>query len=201
MLGDLGLPYGEPDPERSYEAIFSLVVDRSEGKTRQLPALYFGGARVYVDRDPARVADRVRLIYDGVMAAPTTPTYQVAACRVGDRYGLYLADFCNRTRFRQRLTRQGIEFADTPFVRFTPSGKFACDDWGEYPASFLILTGDEGDPMQLIRPARGYLVMSFVALRLGDIEPAELARLAAAIRGLDAVGAADAATLVSALSA
>jgi hypothetical protein len=201
VLGDLDLPYGEPDPERSYPEIFSLVIDRNEGRVRALPSFYFGSARVYADRDLARVTGRLITTFNDVVRAPHVPTFQMNACRVGDRYGLYLGDFFNRSVARIRLRRQGMEFAETPFVRLRDDDEFECDDWGSLRPSFLALTGKTDEPTELVRPARGYLLLSFASLRLGPIPRSELARLAAIIRDLDAVGAGDAATLVAELAA
>jgi hypothetical protein len=201
ILGDLALPFGEPDPERTYPEVFSLVVDRGEGRVRELPTFFFGMARVYADRNLDKVTQRLVTTYHDVSRAPRVPTFQINACRVGDRYGLYLGDFFNRSAARVRLRRQGMEFADTPFVRFNDDDTFECEDWGSFPISFLALTGKTDAPTELVRPSRGYLLLSFASLRLGDTRRPELARLANVIRGLDAVGAADAATLVAELAA
>lgn len=201
VLGDLDLPYGEPDPERSYPEIFSLVIDRSGARVRELPTFYFGTARVYSDRDLAKVTQRLVRTYHDVLGAPHVPTFQINACRVGDRYGLYLGDFFNRSAARVRLRRQGMEFAESPFVRFNDDDTFECDDWGSFRLSFLALTGRTDAPTELVRPSRGYLLLSFASLRLGDTRQPELARLATVIRGVDAVGAADPATLVGELAA
>jgi hypothetical protein len=93
-----------------------------------------------------------------------------------------------------------MEFADSPFVRLTEDG-FECDEWGAFDLSFLALTGKSDNPTELVRPPRGYLLLSFASLRLGPMPQDEFARLASLIRGLDAVGAADAATLVGELAA
>jgi hypothetical protein len=201
VLGDLDLPYGEPDPDRSYPEIFSLTVDRGEGRVRELPSLYFGTARIYAHRDLKVVTDRLITTFHDVMRAPTVPTFQISACRVGDRYGLYLGDFFNRSIARTRLRRAGMEFAEHPFVRLDPDDAFECDDWGSFTPSFLALTGKTDEPTELVRPSRGYLLLSFASLRLGDTSQEEIARLANVIRRLDAVGAADAATLVAELAA
>lgn len=201
ILGNLDLPYGDPDPERSYPEIFSLVVDRSEGRVRDLPSFYFGTARVYADRDLDKVTQRLVATFHDVLRAPHTPTFQVNACRVGDRYGLYLGDFFNRSTARIRLGRAGMEFAESPFVRFHDDDSFECDDWGKFDISFLALTGKSDEPTELVRPSRGYLLLSFASLKLGDMGQPELARLASLLRSIDAVGAADAATLVGELAA
>jgi hypothetical protein len=201
VLGDLDLPYGEPDPDRSYPEILSLVIDRSEGRVRELPAFFFGTARVYSDRDLDKVTSRLVTTYKDVVRAPHVPTFQINACRVGERYGLYLGDFFNRSAARIRLRRQGMEFAESPFVRFQEDESFECDDWGAFRPSFLALTGKSDEPTELVRPSRGYLLLSFASLRLGDTSQPEVARLANVLRGLDAVGAADAATLVAELAA
>lgn len=200
ILGELDLPYGEPDPQRSHEAIFSVVVDQTNARTRGLPTLFFGDSRIYIHRDLGRVTARLKAVYEDLLRAPTVPTYQVAACRVGGRSGLYLADFCNRTLLREKLSRHGMEFSDSPFVRFTPRGTFECDDWGEFAASFLALTGNPEAPDELYRPARGFHVMSFASLRLGRIAPPEFVRLAEALRKMEAVGATEPAALVDALT-
>jgi hypothetical protein len=191
VLGGVDLPYGEPDPERKFDAIFSLVIDRSDARTRQLPTLYFGGSRIYVDRDVERVTDQLARVFRTVLRAEEVPTYQVAACRVGDRQGLYLADFCNRTAFRQKLARLGMEFSDSPFVRLLDDGAFDCDEWGQFSPTFLALSGNPDAPQEVVRPSRGYHVMSFAALRLGDVKPPEFVKLANALRRMDAVGAND----------
>jgi hypothetical protein len=201
VLADLELPYGEPDPDRSYPEIFSLVIDRGEGRVRELPSFYFGTARVYSDRDLEKVTQRLITTFHDVCRAPRVATFQINACRVGDRYGLYLGDFFNRSVARIRLRRAGMEFAESPFVRFGEDDSFECDDWGRFRPSFLALTGKPDDPTELVRPSRGYLLLSFASLRLGYTSQAELARLANVLRGLDAVGAADAGTLVSELAA
>jgi hypothetical protein len=201
VLGDLDLPYGEPDPDRSYPEIFNLVIDRVEGRQRAIPAFFFGAARVYADRDLSKVTDRLVTTYHDVIRAPHVPTFQINACRVGERYGLYLGNFYNRSVARMRLKREGMEFAESPFVRFNDDDSFECDDWGAFPLSFLALTGDNENPTELVRPARGYLLLSFASLRLGPMPQAEFPRLANLIRNVKAVGAVDAATLVRELAA
>ena len=201
VLRDLALPYGEPDPDRSYPEIFSLVVDRSEGRVRELPAFYFGTARVYADRDLPKVTDQLVHAFNVVVRAPQVSTFQINACRVGDRYGLYLGNFYNRSTSRLRLKRAGMEFAESPFVRLNDDDSFECDDWGSFPLSFLALTGDSGEPTKLVRPPRGYLLLSFASLRLGPMPQEEFPRLANVIRNAEAVGAHDAPTLVQELAA
>src|SRR3712207_7129482 len=52
VLGDLELPFGEPDPERSYPEIFSLVIDRgrSEEHTSELQSRQYLVCRLLLEK-------------------------------------------------------------------------------------------------------------------------------------------------------
>jgi hypothetical protein len=105
------------------------------------------------------------------------------AVRIGDAYGIYARDVFNRAAFRIHLARLGMEFSTDPYVNLLSSGRFSCRDWGKFEPAFLIGGGPYPEDDYAVEDRRGGLTPFMLGvLRIGKLDPAELAHLARFIR-------------------
>lgn len=206
VLSDL--PEGSPaDPDSPrFEGVFNLVTetpDEPNGKrvSRKLPTLFFGRAPIFADRSVDKVATRLGRVAEIALEAWERPTYLLQPCALGNRVGLYARDLMNRSAFRARLRRLGVEFTEDPFVTFTESSRFGCRDWGEFEPSFVITRGyDSDDPNKIIESTHALLAFWLTTYRMGSIDPEELRRLVAACRGIQSAAAKNPEAVVARLS-
>jgi hypothetical protein len=185
VLAPLG--YRAKDPPRgaeTHERVFSFVIDEGDGKTRSLPMLYHGPAQIFADRHLENLGLRLNQALEAIAAVQDDESiYMINACRIGDRYGLYGRDVFNRASFRVHMSRLGVEFAEDPYVRLLPSGRFDCRDWGEVDPDFMIGGGPyPPDPEQVDNRRGGMAPFMFGVLRMGRITAPELKHLAGFVR-------------------
>lgn len=184
VLDSLGYKQLNPPADATrYEAIFSIVVDDPQRKTRALPSLYHGKAQVFAHRDIAPLGARMKRALEVIAAADTDAAYLATACRIGESCGIYTRDIFNRSSFRLHMTRLGAEFAEDPYVTLMPSGAFRCQDWGEFDAQFMIAGGPFPTDEDAVDDRSGGLApFMFGILRAGQIRPSELALLGKFVR-------------------
>jgi hypothetical protein len=185
VLAPLG--YGTKEPPggaETHERVFSFVIDEGDGKTRSLPMLYHGPAQIFADRRLESLGLRLNQALEAIAAVQDDQSmYMINACRIGDRYGLYARDVFNRASFRIHMSRLGVEFADDPYVRLLPTGRFDCRDWGEFDPEFMVGGGPyPQDPDEVENRRGGMTPFMFGVLRMGRITAAELKHLAAFVR-------------------
>lgn len=192
-----------PDDAPRYEGIFSLVVDDPAKKTRALPTMYHGNAQLYADRDVDKVRARLVRTIDAVLHAKERPSYLAPACRIDGRRGLYTHGVYNRDPYRLRAIRAGLEVADDPYVRLTPTGEFECDGWQPFRPDFIVVSripGPRGRETENVN--RGALLaFNFGILRVGDMGTMELHHLIATIKEAQLVAEEDPRRLVETLRA
>jgi hypothetical protein len=172
-----------PDGARRHEAIFSVVVDESEARTRALPTLFHGRTQVFADRSVEAIRPRIERTLEVIEAQDAEAAYIANAIRIGDRYGLYTRDSFNRSSFRVHLKRLGVEFADDPYVVLNPDGTFRCRDWGHFAPEFMVAGGPYKGDEETVEDRRGGLApFMFGVLRIGQITAPELALLSRFVR-------------------
>ena len=184
----MSLPFhSTPSGAPASEALFSVVIDGDQGgRSRRLPALYFGPSQVFADRSEDKLASRLVAMVNAVAAAPGQPTYLVNACRFGQRDGLYIRDLFNRAAYRRKLSRQGMLFADDPFVRLEANGTFRNLDWGSITPSFVVIGPPDEEQEGAVRTSGAMLTFLLAEHRLGPLSAPELTVLTRVLE--DAVG-------------
>ena len=197
-----GLP-GKPDPPAdalTREGAFNLVTGTADGRVKKLPSLYVNSTQVYAARDLAAVQGKLRRAVDAFTSSATTSTYMLTACEIGGRRGLYGTDFFNRSIYRQKMKRLGMTFSDDLYVMMDENGSFYAQDRDPFVPEFLTLQ-KLSPPQPGVTPITGgYLVYLFSYYRIADIGPAELSRLVALSKEIDAMRASDPADLAAALT-
>lgn len=184
VLERLGYHSTEPPAgAEAHDRIFSIVIDEGGGRTRSLPMLYHGPAQIFADRHLENLALRLNRALEAIAAAETEALYMATACRIGDTYGLYMRDLFNRASFRLHMSRLGVDFAEDPYTKLLPSGRFECRDWGEFDPSFLVSGGPFPLDPDAVEVRRGAMApFMFGVFRLGRITPRELAHLGRFVR-------------------
>ncbi len=185
VLAPLGYRATKPPRDADvHERVFSFVLDEGDGKTRALPMLYHGPAQIHADRHLEGLGQRLNRALEAIAAVQDDESvYMINACRIGDRYGLYARDIFNRASFRVHMSRLGVEFADDPYVRLLPSGRFDCRDWGEFDPEFMVAGGPyPQDPEEVENRRGGLAPFMFGVLRLGRITAPELKHLSSFVR-------------------
>jgi hypothetical protein len=173
-LDTLGIERREPGGGERFEAVFSVVIDRSERQVRKLPSLYFGRAQIHGGRDLAGMRERLQRTIEVAQLHRTQAIYALHACEFEGARGLYARDLYSRSSFRVRISRLGMKFADDPYVRLLDNGTFQCDDWGEFAPTFSILLSDWNDAAETRRVEGALVAFSLASYRFGLVEPAEL---------------------------
>lgn len=181
-----------PAEATAYPALISLVTGNPDERPRKLPTVWFGKTPFFTDRDLGRVEDRLRYMVEATFYVPQRSTYLLHACRFDGMKGLYGQDFHNRSVFRSKLQRQGMEFSEEPYTRFNPDGVFECSDWGAFEPSFVVLRNASDhtqDPNELIETRGAALAFALTAYRLGMAGPAEVSRIVQMVKGVRAFSA------------
>lgn len=135
-----------------------------------------------------------------VRGAVERPTYLLQACRIEGRDGLYVRDLFNRSAYRRKLGRLGMDFAERPFVCLDSRGKWVSDDWPSFEPSYFVFASGSDDPTEVVTSTSGLLLFQVAAYRLRAIPPSELTRLADACKPLEVIAAGDPQVLVSRLT-
>ena len=193
---------GEPPSDATrHEAVFSLVVHPPERRLRRLPTLYVRSAPVFAERELSPVLESLRQIIEVVRSARERPTYALRACRLDGEPGLYGADVYNRSAFRARLARLGMDFSEDPYVELGPNHRLQVEDWGDFePRFFIIGVGTSaGETVVEMSGAMALVLMS--NSRFGELTPPELRDLAGIFSSIRGVGCRDAAVLIEHLRA
>ena len=177
-----------------------MIIPESKEKVRNLPSLYLGPEIAYTHRDVEHISERVRLWADAIEQSPARPTYTFRACSYRGMKGLYGRELFERSIFRRRLARRGIEFDTRPYVYFD-IGIFESEALGSFAPEFIILGGGHEDPAQTLTTEGAMLPFVLATYRLGPIRRSELSALIEATRGLRAISAAEPQTLLHALQA
>jgi hypothetical protein len=193
VLGRIELPeVRTPEDATTYPALLNLVTGEPDEQPRKLPTVWFGKTPFYTDRDLRKVEERLQYMAEATFFVPERTTYMLNACRIDGRVGLYGQDFHNRSFFRTKLQRHGMEFAHDPFTTFNPSGAFECSDWGEFKPTFVILRNAADytdDPVEIIELKGAALAFQLTAYRLGMAGPTEISQLVRLVKGVGAVSA------------
>lgn len=195
MLDELvgGSPFPE-DPR--HEGVFSVVADPPGKKLRRLPTLYVRSAPVFADRDVAAVVESLHRTIEVVRSAQTRPTYALQACRLDGKTGLYGADVYNRSAFRRRLARFGMDFSEDPYVELGPNHRFRSQDWGDFDPRFFIVGVGTPEQEAVVEMPGAMVLVLLSNSRFGELTPAELHVLAGIFSSLRGVGCRDAGTLI-----
>ncbi|MGH2806106.1 MAG: hypothetical protein ACRDKT_02400 [Actinomycetota bacterium] len=183
-----------------FTGTFSVVVDHSDAGFRRLPTLYLGSAQLFADRSVDTVVDKTAAIVASTIEAPRRATFLLTPCRVADRVGLYGRDVFNRSIFRIKLEREGVEFATDPYVVLDEDGSFLSTDWGRIRPAFVVLNGAGETPDDVIRSEGALLAFSLATFRIGRFGAADLTALTRAVAGIGSVAALEPAAVVRALS-
>ncbi len=201
LLDDLGAPVRRRPPSGAdaFGGALSVVVDARAG-IRRLPTLFLERSELYADRDPARVADRLRTLVAAIRSAPQRATYAATRCSWRGRDGLYARDLYNRSTHRIGLARRGMSFAADPFVVLSPYGRFVAGGDAFVPA-FIVLADDHpDDPGRVVRSGGAMVPFLLAGLRFGElVDGAELAALRRAVEGAVGLSSGDVGALARAL--
>lgn len=165
--------------------------------------MYHANAHLFADRDVTKAQHRLVQTIEAVLHSKERPAYLVAACRVDGRKGLYARDVFNREPFRLQAIRAGLEIADDPYVRMTPSGDFECEGWEPFRPEYVVVTsirGPRGREAENINKG-AFLTFLFGILRVGDMGMVELHHLVSTIKGAEVVDLDDPEQLVETLRA
>jgi hypothetical protein len=201
VLGDLPLPWGTPaDDDERHAAIFSVVVDDPSKRVRELPSLYHGNAQIYASRDIADVRQKLAATVSAVLESSSRAWYLASACRVGNRFGLYARDVCNRDPFRMRTARAGLVISDDPHVRMTDDGSFTCEGWPSFQPTFIVVNPRRDAEARNLNEGAS-LTFLFGILRLGAMTAPELRHVVQMVKTADIVDADDPDDVVERLEA
>jgi hypothetical protein len=188
----------QPDSAEKGEAVFSIVIDDTKRRLRQLPTLFFGKARLFAHRDVAVVRDRLSRTVRMVFEAVERPVYLLHPCDWNGRKGLYGRDFYNRSSYRKVLVRHGMTFAEDSYVRLSRKSLFECPQWGEIRPSFTVLGEGVTEGPSLTAAFALYMISLF---QIGTIKPADLRGLARTVQGMKFLHAEQPEALIELLSA
>jgi hypothetical protein len=183
-----------------HEGALSLVVPEPgtarPAKGRRLPTLYLGKAPIFAQRELSTLERDLELTLEAILESRKQPIYWLHACRIDGHTCLYGADVFNRSAYRRKLARLGMEFSADPVVRLTERGTFACSDWGELTPDVIILKVTGGEPAEIVETSGAILLGILSQARLGALGTAELRHLVRATAGVTSTSAGDAGALV-----
>lgn len=154
--------------------------------------------QTYADRDVTAVAEALRRTVDAFATSGERATYMLAACDIGGRKGLYGTDFFNRSAFRRKLERLGMQFSKDPFSTFRGDGCFESQDRAPFRAEFVTL-GVPPAGRGVVRSSPAELLYQCIFYRIADVREGEMARLAAALEDAEGISGGNPKDLVAAL--
>jgi hypothetical protein len=194
------LPRRAPRKATKHEGVLSLVVPEPgssrPAKGRRLPTLYLGKAPIFAQRELSTLEGDLELTLQAILESRRRPVYWLQACRIDGHSCLYGGQAYNRSAYRRKLARLGMEFSSEPFVRLTERGKFASSDWGELTPGVVVLQISGGEPEEIVETSGAILLGILSQARLGALSTAELRQLVRACATVTGTGAGDAAALV-----
>jgi len=84
--------------------------------------------------------------------------------------------------------RQGLEFAEDPYVLLTREATFSCGDWGSFQPSFAVMSVDmeEAEGIKIVEGAS--VLFNLLAMRVGFPIASDLSLMRQALSGVIAVG-------------
>lgn len=183
-----------------HEGVLSLVIPEPGSsrppKGRRLPTLYLGKAPIFAQRELPTLERDLELTLQAILESRKQPIYWLHPCRIEGHDCLYGGDTYNRSAYRRKLARSGMEFSSDPYVRLTERGTFACSDWGELTPGMVILKVSGGEPEEIVEVSGAILLGILSQARLGALGTAELRHLVRATTDLTGTSAGDAGTLV-----
>ncbi len=189
-----------PRKATKHEGVLSLVVPEPgtsrPAKGRRFPTLYLGKAPIFAQRELSALERDLELTLQAILESRRQPIYWLHACRIDGHICLYGGDTYNRSAYRRKLARRGVEFAEEPYVRLTERGTFACSDWGEMTPGLIILSVSGGEPDEIVEISGAILLGILSQARLGALGTAELRHLVRATAGVTGTSAGDAGALV-----
>ena len=189
-----------PRKATKHEGVLSLVVPEPgttrPAKGRRFPTLYLGKAPIFAQRELPTLERDLELTLQAILESRTQPIYWLHACRIDGHACLYGGDTYNRSAYRRKLARSGMEFSSDPYVRLTERGTFACSDWGELSPGIVITKVSGGEPKEIMETSGAILLGLLSLARLGALGTAELSHLVRACAGVTGAAAGDAGALV-----
>ncbi len=189
-----------PRKATKHEGVLSLVVPEPgttrPAKGRRLPTLYLGKAPIFAQRELPTLERDLELTLQAILESRKQPIYWLHACRIDGHTCLYGGDTYNRSAYRRKLARSGMEFSCDPYVRLTERGTFACSDWGELTPGVVILKVSGGEPEEIVEVSGAILLGILSQARLGALSAPELRHLVRACTAVTGTGAGDAGALV-----
>ena len=188
-----------------HEGVLSLVVPEPgtarPPKGRRLPTLYLGRAPIFAQRELSALERDLELTLQAILESRRQPIYWLHACRIDGCTFLYGGDTYNRSAYRRRLARRGVEFAEEPYVRLTERGTFSCPSWGELRLDFVILGTSGGEPREIVEVSGALLLGILSPSRLGALTSSELRHLVRAAKTMRGASALDAGAIVEHITA
>jgi hypothetical protein len=180
--------------------VLSLVVPEPgttrPAKGRRLPTLYLGKAPIFAQRELPILERDLELTLKAILESRKQPIYWLHGCRIDGHTCLYGGDAYNRSAYRRKLARIGMEYSSYPYVRLTERGTFASSDWGELDPSVIILKVSGGEPKDIVETSGAILLGLLSRARLGALGATELSRLVRACTTVTGAAAGDAGALV-----
>ena len=193
-------PRGPGRKATKHEGVLSLVVPEPgttrPPKGRRLPTLYLGKAPIFAQRELDTLERDLDLTLQAILESRKQPIYWLHACRIDGHTCLYGGDTYNRSAYRRKLARIGMEFSSDPYVRLTGRGTFSCSDWGELTPGVVILKVSGGEPEEIVETSGAILLGILSQARLGALGTAELRNLVRACTDVTGTGAGDPGALV-----
>jgi len=189
-----------PRKATKHEGVLSLVVPEPgtsrPAKGRRLPTLYLGKAPIFAQRELSTLERDLKLTLAALLESREQPLYWLHACRIEGHTCLYGGDSYNRSAYRRKLGRLGMEFASDPYVRLTERGTFLGSDWGELTPGVIILNVSGGEPNHIVETSGAILLGILSQARLGALGAVELRHLIRACAAITGTGAGDPGALV-----
>ena len=165
-------------------------------KGRRFPTLYLGKAPIFAQRELSTLEGDLKLTLEAILESRRQALYWLHACRIDRTDCLYGGDAFNRSAYRRKLARLGMEFSVDPYVRLTERGTFECSDWGEVTPTVAIVNATGGEPGSIVETSGALLLGILSKARMGALGAAELRRLVRACTDVTGAGSGDAGALV-----
>lgn len=191
LLGSLDLPYGKPNDDGStIEGGLSLVIrDPSESRgVRRLPMVWLEAYPLFADRSLDVVKARMTLAGQTVVDAASVPTYMLYAAQLDGAWGLYGRDLFERSTYRRKLMRLGLDMSPLPFVILDENG-FQSPDGDPFTPRFALLGGGDDDPDRAEWFGGALVPFTISSYRFGPAGPDEIRRIVRYSSDITALGA------------